>query len=391
MSGRDLVAVRAGFIPLTDAAVLIAAADKGFAEQEGIALELVRDVSWANIRDRLLLGDFDAAHLLAPIALAAKLGLGYPPVPIAVLSALGLNGSSIIVSNELHAALAERAEGDLADPAVSGRALRRIVDERKARMAEPLTFAMVFPFSTHNYLLRFWMAAAGVDPDDDARLVVVPPPYMVDSLSRGHVAGMCVGAPWPSVGVAEGLGQILHFGSDIVATAPDKVLAVRSEWREANPAAGEHLLRAVIRAALWCATPENRAELAEILAEPNRLGVCPAIIRHALDGRLVVSPTGKLREDPHYLWMDLDAAIRPLPAHAAWLYAQMVRWRQAPLSDVAIATAASVYRPDLFDAALASLGGGGAPGDGLGAFAGPEFDPDDIAGHLSAWQVGARG
>src|SRR3954447_22694438 len=113
MTRGDLVRVRAGFIPLTDAAILIVAADKGFAEQEGIALELIRDVSWANVRDRLLLGDFDAAHLLAPVAIAASLGIGYPPVAIAVPAALGLNGSSIIVSNELHTRLAENVEGEL--------------------------------------------------------------------------------------------------------------------------------------------------------------------------------------------------------------------------------------------------------------------------------------
>jgi NitT/TauT family transport system ATP-binding protein len=391
VTGHRLTPVRAGFIPLTDAAVLIAAADRGFAEQEGIALDLVRDVSWANVRDRLLLGDFQVAHLLSPTAIAANIGLGYPPVPIVVPAALGLNGSAIIVSNALHAALAALAEGNLADPAVSGAALARIVADGKRDGAEPLTFATVFPFSTHNYLLRFWMAAAGIDPDEDVRLVVVPPPYMVDSLSRGHVAGMCVGAPWPSVGVAAGLGHILHFGSDIVATAPDKVLAVRGEWQEANPDAAERLLRAVIRSALWCAAPENRHELADILSEPNRLGVSPGIIRHALDGRLIVSPDGDVREDARYLWMDLDPAIRPLPAHAAWLYAQMVRWRQAPMSDAALTMATAAYRPDLFEAALASLGASKSPpGDRLGAFAGPQFDPTDIAGHLTAWRIGAR-
>ena len=250
---------------------------------------------------------------------------------------------------------------------------------------------MVFPFSTHNYLLRFWMAAAGIDPDEDIRLVVVPPPYMVDSLSRGHIAGFCVGAPWPSVGVAAGLGHILHFGTDIAAATPDKVLAVRGEWLAANAETAERLLRAVMRAALWCAAPENRHELATILAQPNRLGVSAGIIRHALDGRLVVSPSGEVRDNPHYFRVDLEPAIRPDPAHAAWLYAQMVRWRQAPLSAASARTAADVYRPDLFDAALASFGGQRTKGDTVGAFAGPAFDPDDIAGHLAAWGIGARG
>ena len=391
MIPADLVPVRAGFIPLTDAAVLIAAADKGFAADEGIALELVRDVSWANVRDRLLLGDFQVAHLLAPVAIAATLGIGYPPVPVSVPAALGLNGSSIIVSNELWAALVQRAEGPLTDPVVSGAALALIIEDRKAAGLAPLTFAMVFPFSTHNYLLRFWMAAAGIDPDEDVRLVVVPPPYMVDSLLRGHVAGFCVGAPWPSVGVAAGLGHILHFGTDIVATCPDKVLAVRSEWEERNAETHHHLLRGLIRAAAWCADSENRHELAAILAAPNRLGVSAGIIRHALDGRLVISPTGEARENPQYFRVEPEGAIRPNPAHAAWLYAQMVRWRQAPYAPDMAAAARGVYRPDLFDAALASLGGAGAASDGLGAFAGPSFDADDIAGHLAAWGIGTRG
>ena len=314
-----------------------------------------------------------------------------PRVSVTVPAALGLNGSSIIVSNELHAAILERAQGDATDPAVTGAALSEVIAERKAKGAEPLTFAMVFPFSTHNYLLRFWMAAAGINPDEDVRLVVVPPPYIVESLSRGHVAGLCVGAPWPSVGVAAGLGHILHFGADIVAASPDKVLALRSDWQEANPDAGRALLRAIIRAALWSAAPENRAELAAILAQPNRLGVPADIVRLALDGRLIVSSDAAVRENPHYLWLDLGPAIRPLPAHAAWLYAQMVRWRQAPLSPAGLAVATGTYRPDLFDAALVSLGGGSVPGDALGAFAGPTFDPADISRYLAAWAVGSRG
>ena len=389
MSGGDLVPVRAGFIPLTDAALLIAAADKGFAEREGIALELVRDVSWANVRDRLLLGDFQAAHLLAPVAIAANLGLGYPPMPIAVPAALGLNGSSIIVSHELYAALSEQADGDLTDPAITGAALGKIVAERRRRGAEQLVFAMVFPFSTHNYILRLWMAAARIDPDEDIRMVVVPPPYMVDSLARGHVAGFCVGAPWPSVGVAAGLGRILHFGTDIVATAPDKVLAVRREWQDANPEASDRLLRAVIRAAAWCAEPDNRHELAAILAEPNRLGVPAEIIRQALDGRLTVGPGGAARENPRYLWLDLHQAVRPVRAHALWLFAQMARWRQAPLTAAFATIAGDVYRPDLLDNAHAALAGGDHPtGDAIGAFAGPAFDPEDLPGYLAAWRTG---
>src|SRR6185503_19758912 len=124
--------------------------------------------------------------------------------------------------------------GDATDPMATALALARVVANRRKSGAEPLTFGMTFPFSTHNYQLRFWMAAGGVDPDEDVRLVVLPPPYMVDSLANGHVDAFCVGAPWNSVAVDLGVGHILHFVSDILVRAAEKVLAVRQSWSEKN-------------------------------------------------------------------------------------------------------------------------------------------------------------
>src|SRR5215470_6317347 len=178
--------LRIGFIPLADAAALIVAVDKGFTAQQGLDIELVREVSWSNVRDRLNIGQFDAAHLLAPVAVASSLGLGHVRVPILAPFSLGLNGNAITVTTALYRALAAEADGDIADPRVSAAALFRVVAARKARHQDPLTFGMTFPYSTHNYQLRFWMASAGVDPDEDIRLVVLPPPYMVDSLASGH-------------------------------------------------------------------------------------------------------------------------------------------------------------------------------------------------------------
>ena len=196
----------------------VVAVDKGFAAKEGLDVELVREVSWSNVRDKLNIGLFDAAHLLAPVAIASSLGLGHVKVPIIAPFNLGLNGNAITVSPELHAALKAAADGDIADPMVSARALARVVVERKREDEEPVTFGMTFPYSTHNYHLRFWMAAGGVDPDEDVRLVVLPPPYMVESLANKHVDGFCVGAPWNSVAVDLGIGYILHFVSDILAS-----------------------------------------------------------------------------------------------------------------------------------------------------------------------------
>jgi ABC-type nitrate/sulfonate/bicarbonate transport system substrate-binding protein len=382
--------IHIGFIPLVDAAALIVAVDKGFAAAEGLDVILVREVSWSNVRDKLNIGLFDAAHLLAPVAIASSLGLGHVKVPIAAPFNLGLNGNAITVSPALHAAISAEVDGNRFDPMATALALARVVAKRRKSGAEPLTFGMTFPFSTHNYQLRFWMAAGGVDPDEDVRLVVLPPPYMVDSLASGHIDAFCVGAPWNSIAVDLGVGHILHFVADILVRAAEKVLAVRQNWSEQNPQVVAALIRAAFRAAEFIEQPQNRAEAARILAQPERIGVDAEIIQRTLDGRLKISPDGTMRESNRYLLVGREGAARPDPVQAAWLYAQMVRWGQASISPEALKTAMAVFRPALYDAAL---GRGGKPADApdtIGAFAGPAFDANDIAGHLAAFKIGRR-
>jgi two-component system, oxyanion-binding sensor len=379
-----------GFIPLVDAAALIVAVDKGFAAAEGLDVTLVREVSWSNVRDKLNIGLFDAAHLLAPVAIASSLGLGHVKVPIAAPFNLGLNGNAITVSPALHAAIMSEIDGDRFDPMATALALSRVVAARRKSGAEPLTFGMTFPFSTHNYQLRFWMAAGGVDPDEDVRLVVLPPPYMVDSLANGHVDAFCVGAPWNSIAVDLGVGHILHFVSDILERAAEKVLAVRQNWSEKNPQIVAALIRAAFRAAEFIERPENRAETARILAHPERIAVDAEVIRRTLDGRLKISPDGTMRESSHYLLVARENAARPDPVQAAWLYAQMARWGQTSVSPEALKVAKAVFRPDLYDAAVGAQGKPADVPDAIGAFAGPAFDADDIAGHLAAFAIGHR-
>jgi two-component system, oxyanion-binding sensor len=380
--------LRIGFIPLVDAAALIVAVDKGFVAAEGLDVTLVREVSWSNVRDKLNIGLFDAAHLLAPVAIASSLGLGHVKVPIVAPFNLGLNGNAITVSPQLHTALMAEIDGDPFDPMATALALARVVAARRQRGAEPLTFGMTFPFSTHNYQLRFWMAAGGVDPDEDVRLVVLPPPYMVDSLANGHVDAFCVGAPWNSVAVDHGVGHILHFVSDILARAAEKVLALRQDWAEKNPQVLAALIRAHCRAAQFIEDPGNRSEAAEILARPDRIGVAAEVIQRTLDGRLKISPDGAIRESSRYLLVGREGAGRPDPRQAAWLYAQMVRWGQAAISPEAVGIAKAVFRPDLFDAALGQAAAAvTAFPDAVGAFAGPAFDADDIAGHLASFKI----
>jgi NitT/TauT family transport system ATP-binding protein len=374
-----------GYIPLADAAALIVAADRGFAAGEGLQIGLVREVSWSNVRDKLNIGLFDAAHLLTPLAVASSLGIGHVKVPMTVPFNLALNGNAITVSPALWDALAAAADGDIAEPAVSARALARVCARRKARGQPPLTLGMTFPFSHHNYQLRFWMAAGGVVPDDDVQLVVLPPPYMAESLGNGHVDGFCVGAPWNSAAVDLGIGHILHFGAEIVARAAEKVLAVRRDWAAEHPDVVTRLVRALERAARFVADIGNREEVAALVAAPARLDVSAEIIKRTLDGRLKLAPDGHTRASDRYLVIGRLGASRPDPVQAAWAYAQMVRWGQAPPSPELLATAIGVFRPDLYEGAVegAVTAAAGEPADGIGAFAGPAFDPHDIAAHLA--------
>ena len=377
--------LRIGFIPLVDAAALIVAVECGFTAAEALDVSLVREVSWSNVRDKLNIGLFDAAHMLSPMAIASSLGIGHLRVPLIAPFNLGLNGNAITVSEPLYASILAHADGDIRDPAVSARALARIVAERKVAGEEQLTFGITFPFSNHNYQIRFWMAVGGVDPDEDVRLVVLPPPYMVESLQSGQIDGYCVGAPWNSVAVGQGVGRILHFGCAIMARASEKVLAVRERWAEKNREALNALLRALARAAAFIEDGANRSDVARMMAA--RLDVADGIIARTLAGDLQIAADGATRSSDRYLMIGRDGASRPDPVQAAWIYAQMVRWRQTPYSDALLKDARAVFRPDLYDAALKSQAtpAGNLPPDGIGCFAGPAFDPADVQGHLAAW------
>jgi len=196
--------LRIGFIPLVDATALLVAVDAGFTATEGLDVELIREVSWSNVRDKLNIGLFDAAHLLSPVAIASSLGIGHVRVPLVVPFNLGINGNAITVSPWLFSALSDATDGDLTDPKVSARALSRIVSERKARGLEPLNFGMTFPFSHHNYQLRYWMAAGGIDPDEDVVML-----YLTGSSTPAHALA-AVNPPLELAALSpQGLRQLL--------------------------------------------------------------------------------------------------------------------------------------------------------------------------------------
>jgi len=223
------------------------------------------------------------------------------------------------------------------------------------------------------------------------RLVVLPPPYMVESLSSGHVDGFCVGAPWNSVAVDSGVGRILHFGCEIMARASEKVLAVREQWATDNPDTLAALVRALARASAFVDDADNRAAVAAAVA--RRLDVDADLVIRSLTGNLKIAPDGTTRMSDRYILIGRNGANRPDPVQAAWLYAQIVRAGQAPLSEDLRASAQAVFRPDLYDAALgvAPSPDTGEPHDGVGGFIGPVFDAGNIAGHLAAWRVKRTG
>jgi two-component system, oxyanion-binding sensor len=191
------------------------------------------------------------------------------------------------------------------------------------------------------------------------------------------------------VAVDLGIAHILHFVSEILQRAAEKVLAVRGDWASQNPDLLMRLIRAHGRAAHFVEMSDNREEVCRILSAPNRIGVSAEVIRRTLDGRLKVAPDGAFRSSDRYLLVGRKGAARPDPVQAAWLYAQMVRWGQAPMSEDLLEAACAVFRPDLYDEVLGPLAARppGEPVDGVGAFAGPAFDAGDIAAHLAPWSI----
>lgn len=347
--------VRLGFIPLNDCAPLAAAQEKGFFAEEGLTVELSREASWANIRDKVQVGVLDGAHMLAPMAVASSLGVGGEAVTMAVPMALNLNGSAITVSRAVADAMRMLDPEGMAARPRTARPLKRLIEMRRRSGQPPLTFGVVFPYSVHNYELRYWMAAGGVDPDRDVRLKVIPPPRLVGQLGAGEIDGFCVTAPWNALAVHEGLGEILLFSSEWWGSGPDKVFGMRADWADRYPATTQALLRALLKGAVWADAPEHRAEMAAILARVVYVDVPEEVVRLSLVGSPPYAPGESGSASLDYLVYHRYAASFPWRSHAVWFLSQMVRWGQAP-RNADFAAAAAVYRPDLYRIAAKAVG-----------------------------------
>lgn len=398
-------------MPLVDCALLVAACEKGFAEEEGIALSLHRETSWATLWDRVAFRHLDAAQMLGPIPIASTLGLGHLPVEMIAPMALGLGGNAFTVSLALWRELEAHGASPANDPANLGAAMKELVEKRRQHGAPPLTLAVVHPFSGHNYELRYWLAAAGLHPDHDLRIVVVPPFLTAEALAAGEVDGFCAGEPWGTVAVQRGVGRMALTKSAIWRQSPEKVLGLRADWYEANPERTRALVRALTRAALWCGNPDHAGELAEMLARPDYLDMPVGHILPALTCRMVPEKGEEARIIPDFLTFSEYAATFPWMSHGLWFYSQMVRWGHAHWSDESNAILRRCYRPDIYREALKGLEGvhlptasskvegalvapthvGSVP-DGLilgpdGFFDAKRFDPDELKAYVESFPV----
>ena len=394
VAGEGVKLVRAGYIPLVDASVLIVAAEFGFAAREGLTLDLVKDVSWANVRDRLAFRQFDIAHMLSPMPVASMLGLGSNPSPTITPFSLGRGGNAITLSTRLFERMRDIDRmPENASALETAQALAKVLEHMKARDDAPPRFGVTYPFSSHNYEFRYWLAAGGINPDRDVKLVVVPPPLTSDALEAGAIDGFCVGAPWNMIASERGVGHIVAAKQDIWPSAPEKVIGMRPEWADSHPDTVSRIIVALDAAAKWCDLPENHDALAEALADPRFIAAPVHIIRHVLAGEFSLDAKGNRRVIPDYFKFHREFANYPKPGHALWIYSQMIRWGQAELSEQGLKIAASAYRPDLYRAAL---GKGPDEADfgteGLKTsdrfMDGHVFDPFNISGYVSSFPVG---
>lgn len=338
MSG--LTRLKLGLLPLADAAPLYVARECGYFAGQGLDVSLSVEASWAGLRDKLAAGMLDAAQLLAPMPLAARLGIDRLGVPFETALTLSRNGNAITVSNELHA----RLEHPAPEPIATGAALKRVIAEDRAAGRPPRTFAHVFPFSTHHYLLRDWLVDAGIDPDRDLRLIVVPPPLVLQALRDGRIDGYCVGAPWGYAAEVEGIGRRLLATHTIRPACAEKVLGVTGDWAQRQPDTHLALIAALIEAGRWLERPGNRSASAQMLIDAGLVDAPDECLRNAL------------RDDhddllsPQFIF---GASEVLLPHHddARWFLGQMRRWGQTDESVDVEQTVLSSYRLQLHDQA----------------------------------------
>jgi len=335
--------VRVGFIPLTDCAPLVMAVHKGYDRKHGIRLVLSREPSWAAIRDKLMTGLLDAAHMLYGMVYGVHLGIGGPRQDMAVLMTLNRNGQAITLSRRL------------SDQGVrDGAALARLVRDDPRRYS----FAQTFPTGTHAMWLYYWLASHGIHPFRDINNLVIPPPQMIGNMAVGNVDGFCAGEPWGALAIGQGAGFTVATSQDIWPDHPEKVLACSRAYVEREPESTQALLLAVLEAARELDSPRSRDEAATVLAHPDYLGMSREHVADRLQGRYQ-DGLGRRWDDPRPMTFFADGAVTyPWLSDGMWFMTQQRRWDLLDEDPDYLAVARQVNQTDLYRSAAGLLGVG---------------------------------
>ncbi|MGD2112901.1 MAG: CmpA/NrtA family ABC transporter substrate-binding protein [Gammaproteobacteria bacterium] len=362
-----------GFIKLTDMAPLAIAYEKRFFEDEGLYVTLEPQANWKVLLDRVIDGELDGAHMLAGQPLGATIGFGTKAHIITAFS-MDLNGNGITVSNDIWKQMKKHVPHENGKPVHPIRAdyLKPVV-EKYLSEGKPFNMGMVFPVSTHNYELRYWLAAGGIHPGfyapekgditgqikAQALLSVTPPPQMPATLEAGTIYGYCVGEPWNQQAVFKGIGVPVITDYEIWKDNPEKVFGVSSAWAKENPNTHKAVLKALIRAAMWLDSGglANRKEAARIMSRPEYVGADYEVIANSMTGTFEYEK-GDKRSVPDFNVFFRYHATYPYYSDAVWYLTQMRRWGQIAeykpdswYMDIA----KRVYRPDLYAAAAQEL------------------------------------
>lgn len=369
----EKTSLKFGFIKLTDMVPLAVAYEKGYFEDEGLSVTLEAQANWKVLLDRVISGELDGAHMLAGQPIGATIGFGTKADIITPFS-MDLNGNGITVSNAVWAELKKKLpmkDGKPVHP-IDPKYLKEVVDDYK-KQGKPFKMGMVFPVSTHNYELRYWLAAGGMNPGyyapatgdisgnlkADVLLSVTPPPQMPSTMEAGTIDGYCVGEPWNQQAVFKGIGVPVATDYDVQVNNPEKVFGVTQAWADKNPNTLIHVVKALIRAGYWLdeENNKNRMEAVKLIAQPNYVGADEAVIANSMTGTFEYEK-GDKRPAPDFNVFFRYNATYPYYSQAVWYLTQMRRLGQIPEAKPDswyIGMAKKIYRPDLYAIAAREL------------------------------------
>jgi nitrate/nitrite transport system substrate-binding protein len=377
----ELTTVRVGFIPLTDCAPLAIAALKGFDKKYGITLLPSKEASWAAVRDKLVAGELDAAHILYGMLYGLELGIAGKPQPMANLMTLNRNGQAITLSSDLQAQGVSDSGG-----------LKRLIGEKAPGS---YTFAHTFPTGTHAMWLYYWLANAGIDPFTDVRMVVVPPPQMVMNMRIGNMVGFCVGEPWNARAINDRIGFTAATSQQIWPDHPEKILGARRDWVAHYPNTARALVAALLEAQRWIeASADNTRETARILARRAWLNTKEQYLSGRMLGEYDNGIGQRWHDDHPMRFFQQGEASYPWLSDGMWFLSQFRRWGLLKSAPDYLAVAQRINRIDLWKEAAQAVGGITAPTQTLRSSTlldGKVWNGDDPEGYADSFAIQRKG